>query len=330
MFDNLLIASPWYLLLLLLLPLVAWLRARRGLHAAVAFSSLHILRDLGSRVRSRPRGLQLSWILLPLLLSVLAMARPQLATVYETIKESGVEMIVAIDISRSMLVEDFTIGGARVTRLQAAKKVTREFIEGRETDRIGMVAFAGRPYLASPITLDHNWLIESMDRVRIGLVEDGTAIGSAIAASARRLDNRKAESKVIVLLTDGANNSGNLTPSTAAQLAKTLGIKVYTIAVGTHGQHRIPMPRGTAVIRQEFDEETLKTIAEISDGEYFRAQDTSSLERIFRIIDELEKSEISRRTTVETEELYPWLLGSAFFSSLFLFVARDTFARKLP
>ncbi len=328
--DKFVFADPWYFLLLLLVPAVLLLQGRHGARAAVAFSSLHIARQIGTPVRASISGLRFSWILLPLTLTIFGMARPQTLKVTETIKESGVEMIAAIDISRSMLVEDFTVSGTRVTRLQAAKKVMREFIQGRPHDRIGIVAFAGRPYLASPLTLDHNWLLDSMERVKIGIVEDGTAIGSAVAASARRLDKREAASKVVVLLTDGANNSGNLTPRTAAQLAKTLGIKVYTIAVGTHGEHMIPMPSGTAVIRQEFDEDTLKDIATISEGAYFRAQDTSSLKRIFGIIDKLEKTEISRHTSVEAKDLFPWLLGTAFFTGLFLFIARDTFARTLP
>lgn len=328
--DNVIFADPWWFLLLLLVPVIALLRGREGARAAVTFSSLHLVKTLGSPVRSRPRAWRNTWIFLPLTLTVTAMARPQLATIFEEIKESGIEMIVAIDVSRSMLIDDFNIGGTRVNRLQAAKKVTREFIEGRPNDRIGIVAFAGRPYLASPITLDHEWLIDSMDRVIVGLVEDGTAIGSAIAAGSRRLDRRESVSKIIVLLTDGASNSGNLTPRTAAQLAKTLGIKIYAIAVGTYGQHPIPMPQGNVVVRQEFDEETLKDIAKITDGEYYRAQDTSNLERIFGIIDQLEKTEISRRTTVETQDLYSWFLAAAFLLSLFLFIGRDTFARRLP
>ena len=328
--PNIILASPWWLLLLALLPVITYLCGREGTSAAVTFSSLHLVRDLGPPVHARAGRFRSAWIFIPLALAIVAMARPQRAISQEEIKESGIEMIMALDISRSMLVDDFFIGGTRVTRLQAARKVTKDFIDGRPADRIGLVAFAGRPYLASPITLDHDWLLDSMARVKIGMVEDGTAIGSAVAACAKRLDPREAKSKVIVLLTDGASNSGNLTPKTAAQLAKTLGIKIYAIAVGTHGPHRVPTPQGATVISQEFDEGTLKEIAAISGGAFYRAQDTDNLERIFDIIDNLEKTELSRRTIVKTHDIYPWFLGAAFLASLFLFIGRDTFARRSP
>jgi Ca-activated chloride channel family protein len=327
--SSFVLANPWYLLLGLLIPALSLLRGRFGATASVTFSSLHIMKAIGAPVTARPGRWHLAWFFLPLALSIFALARPQLARSYDEVKESGIEMIVAIDISRSMDADDFSIGGRRATRLTAAKKVTRDFIEGRPTDRIGLVAFAGRPYLASPLTMDHDWLVESMLRLRSGMTEEGTAIGSAVAASARRLDKSRAKSKVIVLLTDGSNNSGNLTPQTAAELAKTLGIKVYTIAVGTHNVTRIPLQRGS-VVRQEFDEQTLIDIANLTDGKYFKAQDTRALEGVFAAIDELEKTEINRKTVVEAEELYPWFIAIALLVSLLILIARDTFARALP
>jgi Ca-activated chloride channel family protein len=327
--SSLILANPWFLLLGLLIPALSLLRGRYGASASVTFSSIHIMKAIGASVTARPGRWHLAWFFIPLALAVFALSRPQLARTYDVVKESGIEMIVAIDISRSMDADDFSIGGRRATRLTAAKKVTRDFIEGRPTDRIGLVAFAGRPYLASPLTMDHDWLIESMLRLRSGITEEGTAIGSAVAASARRLDKSRAKSKVIVLLTDGSNNSGNLTPQTAAELAKTLGIKVYTIAVGTHNMARIPLQRGS-VVRQEFDEQTLIDIANLTDGKYFKAQDTRALEGVFAAIDELEKTEINRKTIVEAEELYPWFVGIALLGSLLILIARDTFARALP
>lgn len=323
-FDN-----PWFLLLLLLIPALSLIRGRYGASAAVTFSTLHIMRTMGRRVTGSPGSWHWAWYFVPLALCIIAMARPQLARTYEEIRESGIEMIVAIDISRSMDADDFAIGGRRATRLTAAKKVTRDFIKGRPTDRIGLVAFAGRPYLASPLTMDHTWLVQSMLRLHSGMTEEGTAIGSAVAASARRLDKSDAKSKVIVLLTDGSNNSGNLTPQTAAELAKTLGIRVYTIAVGTHGMTRIPLQRGS-VVRQEFDEQTLVDIANVTNGKFFKAQDTSALEGVFEAIDTLEKTEVNRKTVVEAKDIYPWLLAVALGGSLLLLIARDTFARTLP
>jgi Ca-activated chloride channel family protein len=323
-------AHPWLLLLLLLIPVLAVLKGRRGPSASVQFSSLHIINRLGGKVRSRAGGLRNAILYLTFALLVLALARPQEVRSSTTHTESGVELIIAIDVSRSMQAEDFFIGGRKVNRLQAAKKVTREFIRGRESDRIGLVAFAGQPYLVSPLTLDHEWVESNMGQVQIGSVEDGTAIGSAIGAAARRLDKRESKSKVVVLLTDGANNSGSLQPETAAKLAKTLGIRIYTIAVGTYGNHVIPTPYGPQTLIQEYDEETLQAIATISEGAYFRAQDTDSLEKIFDNIDQLEKTELSSHVMHEFNEQFYWFAGAALVFGLLSMVADETFSRRLP
>lgn len=326
------IAHPWALGLLLLIPLLAMLRSRSGNENAVTFSSLHILRRLGPIAKGRSGGFRLASLFLSLICLILALTRPQWINRTEQVSESGVELILAIDVSRSMQVEDFRIEGSRANRLQAAKKVTREFIKGRDNDRIGILAFAGRPYLASPLTLSKAWLEgdQGLGRVKIGLVEDGTAIGSAIAAAAKRLDKRPSKSKVIVLLTDGVNNAGKLAPVEAAKLAKTLGIRVYTIAVGTYGEYVVQTPVGPQRLRQEFDEKTLQEIAAIADGEYFRAQDTSGLERIFELIDEMEKTEVLRTTRVESDELFHWFaLGGLFFGLLTL-IGGETFWRRFP
>jgi Ca-activated chloride channel family protein len=326
------LAQPWALLLLLLLPLLAMLKARSGNEGAVVFSSLHILNRLGPVARGRAGGFRLASLFLALTCLILALTRPQWVDRTEEISESGVELILAIDVSRSMQVEDFKIEGSRANRLQAAKKVTRDFIQGRTTDRIGLLAFAGRPYLASPLTLSKAWLEGPMGlgRVQIGLVEDGTAIGSAIAAASKRLDKRTSKSKVIVLLTDGVNNAGRLSPIEAAKLAKTLGIRVHTIAVGTYGDYVVQTPVGPQRLRQEFDEETLKEIARIAGGEYFRAQDTSGLERIFDLIDEMEKTEIKRRTHVESEEWFHWFALAGLGFGLLTMVGDETFWRRFP
>ena len=295
------LAYPWVLSLLALIPLLALLKSRSGNQGAVLFSSLHILNRLGPIARGRAGSFRLASLFLSLICLILALTRPQWINRTDLVSESGIELILAIDVSRSMQVEDFRIEGSRANRLQAAKKVTRDFIRGRTTDRIGILAFAGRPYLASPLTLSKAWLEgeQGLGRVQIGMVEDGTAIGSAIAAAAKRLDKRPSKSKVIVLLTDGVNNAGKLSPLEAAKLARTLGIRVYTIAVGTYGDYVVQTPVGPQRLTQEFDEETLKEIARIADGEYFRAQDTSGLERIFGLIDEMEKTDIKRQNRIE-------------------------------
>jgi len=330
--SNFSLAYPWALLLLVLLPFLALLRSRSGNQSAVTFSSLHILERMGPVAKGRFGGFRLAALFLCLTFLTLALTRPQWINKTEQISESGIELILAIDVSRSMQVEDFTIDGNRANRLQAAKKVTRDFIKGRHTDRIGILAFAGRPYLASPLTLSKDWLEgpRGLGRVRIGLVEDGTAIGSAIAAAAKRLDKRPAKSKVIVLLTDGVNNAGKLSPIEAAKLAKTLGIKVYTIAVGTYGDYVVQTPVGPQHLQQEFDEKTLKQIASIADGEFYRAQDTSGLEKIFGQIDQMEKSEVKKHTTIHASELFQWPAVAAVVTGLLILLGNETIWRRFP
>ena len=326
------LAYPWVIGLLLLLPLLALLKSRSGNQGAVVFSSLHILNRLGPIARGRAGGFRLASIFLSMFCVILALTRPQWINRTEQISESGVELILAIDVSRSMQIEDFRIEGSRANRLQAAKKVTRDFIKGRTSDRIGILAFAGRPYLASPLTLSKAWLEgpQGLGRVQIGMVEDGTAIGSAIAAAAKRLDKRTSKSKVIVLLTDGVNNAGNLSPIEAARLAKTLNIRVYTVAVGTYGNYTVQTPAGAQNLSQEFDEGTLKEIARIADGEYFRAQDTSGLERIFEQIDKMEKTEIKKQTRVESAELFHWFAIAGLGFGILTLIGNETFWKRYP
>ena len=209
-FAGISFAHPWMLWGLLLLPVIALLRGRRGAAPAVQFSSLAVFR--GKAPRSRAGALLLTLLLLALASFIVALARPQRTEVLSRVEASGVDILLALDVSRSMLAEDFTIGRDRANRLEAVKQVTEKFITGRPNDRIGIVAFAGRPYLVSPLTLNHDWLLKNLERLRIGMVEDGTAIGSAIASAANRLKEQKeSKSRIIVLLTDGDNNAGNPT-----------------------------------------------------------------------------------------------------------------------
>lgn len=316
---------------LLILAACWFLRGRFGGHAAIEFSSPFILDRMSKRVKSRVGGFAFPVLLTAtLLVGLVALARPQSITKYKMVKDSGIEMIVAIDVSRSMLVEDMVLARERVNRHTAAKSVIRDFIRRRPMDRIGLVAFAGRPYLASPITLDHSWLQQSLDRVRIGIVEDGTAIGSAIAAATQRLDKRESKSKVIVLLTDGANNAGNLSPVTAAELANTLGIRIYTIAVGTPGRHTIPTPNGPMPLDQEFGEETLRAIAKAAGGQHYMAEDTDSLKDILLQIDQLETTEREARIRIEPNEWYPWLVLAMVGLTMFRMIGAETFAKRAP
>src|SRR3954468_13939798 len=290
------LAHPWWLLLLAGLPLLAWLRGRVGEAPAITFPAVELLQGLGRRTRSRAGGFAMNLVHATLALAILALARPQRVVSYDEVKSEGIAIMVAFDVSLSMLIQDFYIGGTQVNRITAAKRVLTDFIKGRPGDRIGIVAFAGAPYLPCPPTLDHDWLLKNMDRIQTGIMEDGTAIGLGIAMAARRLDDQKVRSKVILLLTDGANNSGKLSPQDAAKLAVSLNppIRIHTVSIGTPGMHLIRLPNGQIINsgREEFDPETLAEVARIGGGTAHRAEDLNTLENIFRTIDELEKTEI--------------------------------------
>lgn len=327
--------QPKLLWLLLLIPLLSWLKGKFGGTPGILFSTTSTLAKIGGRRRSRAGDFLTGLLYLALAFLILALARPQLGKTVTRTQASGVDIMLAIDVSRSMLSEDFTIGGQRANRLEAIKRVTEQFIEERPNDRIGIVAFAGRPYLVSPLTLDHDWLIENLDRIKIGLVEDGTAIGSALASASNRLKDKEAKTKLIVLLTDGDNNMGSVTPLTAAEAAKALGIKVYAIGAGSRGSAPYPFTDqfGRTIYRQipvEFNEEGLKEIAAMTGGAYFRATDTQTLQRIFAEIDKLEKSKVEVQKVAQYRDLFHWFvaIGALLFAAETLL--GQTLWRRLP
>ncbi len=227
-------ASPWLIALAVIIPLV--LRARRHARdAAVRFPSLAVLRAVAPAGAGRRRIILVALRALALGLIVVALARPQLGSAQTRIHREGVDVVLAVDVSGSMLAEDFTLGSARASRVDVVKSVVKEFVAARPEDRIGLVLFAARPYTQCPLTLDHGWLLQNLDRAKVGMIEDGTAIGSALATAVNRLRPSTAKSKFIVVLTDGENNAGKITPQTAADAATALGIKVYTVGAGTRG-----------------------------------------------------------------------------------------------
>ena len=303
-------ADPWWLLgLIALIPLI-FIGGKSGTPKAITYSSLSILASLGRKPRRLPGFVTFSFILLALICAIIAMARPQLRNEQSESTASGVDIILAIDISYSMQIVDFVLNGRRAQRITVAKNTAEAFINQRQNDRMGIVAFSGRPYITSPITLEHDWLIDQLRELRPGLVkEQGTAIGSAIAAAASRLHERESNSKVIVLVTDGSNNSGRIAPVEAAKQAAVLGIKVYAIAIGTE-QGRLNNSI-QAHPQQEFDTKTLQEIAEITGGEYFRVKDTDKLRDTFNSIDQLEKTEIKQHSIVSIKELFPWCASAA-------------------
>ncbi|MEY2600639.1 MAG: hypothetical protein RLZZ142_2898 [Verrucomicrobiota bacterium] len=309
--------TPWAFALLALVPVFLWRLGAPGGVAAVRFPGVGLLRakGVGRPVRANWGRVRVGMLMLGWVALVVALARPQWAKDAEVVKASGVDILLALDVSRSMLAEDFSIGGQRASRIDAVKQVTEEFIEGRPNDRIGIIAFAGRPYLVSPLTLNHNWLKENLKRLRIGLVEDGTAIGSALASATRRLgDNPEARTRIIVLLTDGDNNAGQISPVTAAEAARALGIKIYSICAGSQGYAPIPIPDQFGRITYQnvlvtADENQVRRLAEIGGGKFFRATDEGALRRIFTEIDTLEKVPIETTRSRNLRELFHWPLG---------------------
>ena len=328
-------AQPAWLWLLLALPVIAFLRGLPGRTVALRLPSISDARAAGSRPRSRPGGLLLALQMLGLALLIVAMARPQLGRGRTEVETSGIDIMLAIDVSGSMEALDFKIEGQAVNRLEVVKKVVDQFIGERPGDRIGMTAFAGRPYLVSPLTLDHEWLQKRLDEVQIGRVEDGTAIGSAIASSVNHLRDSEAKSKIVILLTDGVNNAGAANPATAAEAAKTLGIKIYTIGAGINGQAPIPVRdafgrRQLAMTEVEIDEESLKQIASSTGGRYFRATDTDSLENIYQEINRLETTKRKLKKYQDYEELYLYALLPGLLLLLLERLLAETRYRRLP
>jgi Ca-activated chloride channel family protein len=314
-------AQPGWLLLFIPMLVLVILRRGRGSEAAVVFPNLSVLVSLGQRVRRTAGGIGLPLAFLALFASILAMARPVWRNEYQSRSASGIDIMIALDVSLSMDIDDFVDRGNRAKRIDVAKMVVDDFISRRPDDRMGLVAFAGRPRDASPITLDHRWLRNALSEIRLNdeydrgtVKEQGTAIGSALSAAASRLDSRDAKSKIILLITDGASNSGKIAPIEAAEHAKTLGIKIYTIAIGTT-EGRVDR-RIMRYPYQEFDLPTLRKIASLTGAEHYWAQDLESLKATFSTIDQLEKTDAKSFSVVEDTELFPWFLGIALLSAL--------------
>ncbi|HWL51382.1 MAG TPA: VWA domain-containing protein [Chthoniobacteraceae bacterium] len=330
-------AWPWLLLGLLLIPLLSILKGYYGGSATVVFSSTQRLRSLGDQVVSRAGNFLTSLLYLALALLIVGVARPQKGKTMSTVEASGIDIMLVLDVSRSMLAEDFSIGGERTNRLTVVKQVTEKFIESRPNDRIGITAFAGRPYLVSPLTLDHDWLLKNMERVEIGLVEDGTAIGSAIASGANRLrGEHSATSRIMIVLTDGDNNAGRIAPATAAEAARALGIKIYTIGAGTEAPAPFPVGKDLfgrtsyRMVSFPLDVASLKQIAEIGQGVFYRATDAKSLEGIYEEIDRLEKTTFEVKKYSQYKDLFPWFVGAGGGLLLLQMVLSLTLWRKLP
>jgi len=327
-------ASPEYLVLLLLVPLLAiyFLKRRNQLSGKLKYSTLRHVKVAPVSWRQRLRQ-NLFWLRLVILtLIILGLARPQSGTQMQEITTEGIDIMLVMDVSTSMLAEDFK----PKNRLEAAKMVAKEFVQGRKNDPIGIVIFAGEAFTQSPLTLDYGVVMQILDRIQIAPREwDGTAIGNGLATAVARMKNSKAKSKVVILLTDGQNNAGEIDPITAAQIASTFNIRVYTIGAGTRGTALYPVDdplfgKRYVPMRVEIDEDLLKRIASITGGKYFRATDENKLREIYREIGELEKTKIEVKEFTKYKELYINYAGLALALLIFEIFISQTYLRKLP
>lgn len=323
---------PELLWLLLLLPalLITYIVWRRRQHASLRVPSLLFLRDMRGGLRVYLRHSLFVLRLIALGLIIVALARPQSSSSWSEDRVEGIDIMLTMDISTSMLAMDF-----QPNRVEAAKEVAMRFIANRPNDNIGLVVFAGESFTACPLTQDHATLINRLREMTTGIIADQTAIGSGLATAISRLKDSKTKSKVIILLTDGANNTGNISPKMAADLAKTFGISIYTIGVGSgagEAPYPIQTPLGTVVRNMpvDLDEPTMQQIADVSGGAYFRATDNESLAAIYKKIDQLEKTKLSTRNYHTTyEEFFIFVLAAAFLL-LLEYLLRSTILRTNP
>jgi Ca-activated chloride channel homolog len=324
-------------ILLLLLPLVAiaWWLGRAGRPIAITHSNTDLVRAVARVRRTRwGRLLPLArWIGAAFL--VVALARPNLEHRQAPIRSSGVDIMLAIDVSGSMQARDMMGPQGPVSRLDAAKEVVSRFVGDRSNDRIGLVAFAGQPYLVSPLTLDHDWVLQRLENLDVSQVGDGTAIGSALASGVRRLDAGDAKSKVLVLLTDGQNNAGKIAPSAAAEAARALGVKVYTIGVGSAGEALVPVTdegghEQLVRARVDVDEKSMKQVADITGGTFYRATNTQSLRDVYAAIDHSEKTSHTLKAFSTHEEEFAWFAGPGLLLMLGELGLSATRFRRVP
>ncbi|MBC7188338.1 MAG: VWA domain-containing protein [Calditrichaeota bacterium] len=326
-------ANPEFLALLAVVPLlVLWyVKRQRRASGTIKYSQVGTLKQVGASRTSPWRHSLFVARLLAIVMAIIAFARPQSGRTEQEVTTEGVDIVMALDISTSMLAEDFK----PKNRVEAAKEVAAQFIRGRKSDRIGLVVFAGKSFTQCPLTMDYGVLLTFMSQIEPGMIEDGTAIGMGLANAVNRLRQSTAKSKVVILLTDGRNNRGEIDPLTAARIARAFKVRVYTIGVGTRGEALYPVQDpffGKRYVRMpvEIDEDLLKEIARITGGRYFRATDTAALARIYQEIDELEKTKIEVKEYTTYKELFTRFLAVAFAALMVEVVLAHTRFRKIP
>jgi len=322
-------ANPHFLWLLLAVPAVgvwAWWRFRN--EGGLRYSDVAPVRGVPTSWTVRLQGVPTVLRMAALALGIVALARPQVRDVVRTKTAEGIDIMLALDTSSSMQAEDF-----QPNRFRAARAVASAFVEGRVSDRVGLVVFAAEAFTQVPLTLDYDFLQRMLDRVQIGVVEDGTAVGTALATAVNRLKETESDSKVVILLTDGRNNRGEIDPATAAEIASTMGVRVYAIGVGAPGgaadvaERRLEAQQPGA---GGVDEQMLRTVANTTGGRYFSASSKEALKEIYDEIDQLETTEVDERVYTDREEWYPWVLTPAFALVLLDVLLSTTLFRRFP
>lgn len=322
---------PEYLyLLLLLIPLIVWYVVRLSkTQASFNLASTNAFKGMKPDFRVYMRHFPFLLRIISIALIIIVIARPQSVSSWEETETQGIDIVLALDVSGSMLSQDL-----QPDRLQAAKRVAAEFVTDRNNDNIGLVVFAGESFTQCPLTNDHAVLLNLLNEIQYGMIEDGTAIGMGLATSVNRLRESQSESRVVILLTDGTNNSGQIAPLTAADLARSYGIRVYTVGVGTTGMAPTPVQTPFGVRMQnlpvDIDERTLTEIAAMTGGQYFRAEDTEGLRQVYEEIDEMEKYLISVQNVTQRKELFLHFAIAALILMLFELLLRRTWLRSIP
>jgi Ca-activated chloride channel family protein len=322
-------AYPWFLLLLFVVPFIFWYLKKKGEgKSAISYpkaKGASEFTDLRSKLKDIPKYLNI----IALVLLIIALARPQTELSEESVYAEGIDICVVLDVSGSMFAKDFD-----PNRLEAAKSITREFVTGRNNDRIGLVVFAKDAYTQCPLTVDHAAVITLLDEIQGGFLEDGTAIGNALASGVNRLRDSESKSKVIILLTDGVNNAGEIDPNSAAEIAQEFGVRVYTVGVGSMGEapYDIPDAFGTkrVMVPVEIDEPLLQKISGLTGGKYFRATDNQKLESIYKEIDRLERTRIEVSSFKRKSEKFVWFVTAGLVLLLVSRFLGYTWLRRLP
>jgi Ca-activated chloride channel homolog len=328
--NGITFAEPLFLYLLIVVPAMVafYLLKQQKISASLRMPGLQPFTNAGTTFRHYLRHILFALRTLAIALLIIVLARPQKTDKFQDVSTEGIDIVLTQDISGSMLARDF-----KPDRLEAAKNIATEFISGRPYDRIGLVVFSGESFTQCPLTTDHAVLINLLREIQSGMIEDGTAIGMGLATAVNRIKDSQAKSKVIILLTDGVNNRGEIAPATAADIAKTFGIRVYTIGVGTQGTAPYPVQTPYGIQYQdmpvEIDEGILQQISQTTGGKYFRATDNNSLEKIYKEIDKLEKSKIDVKQFTRKEERYLLPALIAFFMVVFEIIVRNTIFKNI-